>query len=434
MSCAVEALIEQQMVMLRRNTIGLAQRLQQDYQAALANFHERCNAQDAAQAAARAEHHAADATASALAGLTITGDTATATQFLEQHVAHLAQRMTGVTDSGLHAQLAHLQHTLAATPDDFATLFSQYQRLNEALATAIAQRGTPQERLQALQAEIVQLHAELASPLLAADDCAELRAQCATQLEALAQLEPRQWSMAAQGIALLRSRIRRELALRAEALQQRAHASAHLRELTNELLAKLQTLAQQTELPDFAQQAQALLARVGTAMEQITVADLAPLEQLKEEADALFTATTTALEEQAVTSYVSDQVTDVLRSLGYQVAEIPADHQQATTLVTPLADDIGLEIRVDGQGHLGTHMVALSDDAAQRGHASQEKVCALVDEIFTALRHRDIGVRERFRSSLATDESLPVVAMPAMESETPATRQVAAKTLKVDEL
>jgi hypothetical protein len=140
---------------------------------------------------------------------------------------------------------------------------------------------------------------------------------------------------------------------------------------------------------------------------------------LVQEAELLFTNCQQLLEEQAIASYLGEQISDVLITMGYQVAQVPpaapAEHRAYLAMV---GDDLGLEFHLDGRGHLATEMVALSAQASGAGQAGQEHICSLADKVFAALTERECVVREQFRSSLSPGEKLRVVEMESTEERT----------------
>jgi hypothetical protein len=109
-----------------------------------------------------------------------------------------------------------------------------------------------------------------------------------------------------------------------------------------------------------------------------------------------------------------DQVTDVLLAMGYKVAQVaPEESSDNHALIASVGNDIGIEFHVNGKCQMGAQMVALSDDAAHAGQEHEERICHLIDQVLTTLQARQCLVRERFRSTLAPDEDLRVVELPA---------------------
>ncbi|HEY3378434.1 MAG TPA: hypothetical protein VGL77_13165 [Armatimonadota bacterium] len=434
MSCAVEALVERQMLLLGENTYGIAQRLHEEYLDAMAEFNARGEAEEAARRALaeRQVTHAANAAEIAALTLPLTTENATVA-FLQHQITQLTVQAALLADDmpELPAQCTILQQALAATPEDIPTHLTAYSRLAEEIATVLLTRRATAPLPDELANALALLRGEIAAPLLAGDACAALREDLAAQLATLEQLCQRQPAVAGQGLALLRQRLRRELHVRAEQQAAREASAKAQRLLTTEMLAKLQVLSQQNTLPEVTARATALLGRMQVALQSTHTDDPAPLRTLAQDVDALFHACGQALEEQAAAAYLSGQVTEVLLSLGYAVTQLPTDAAPGKHFVAEMGKQIGVEFKVDGTGRLGTHMVALSEDAVQSGEQAQEHVCALVDQVFTALRQRQLRLRERYRSSLAPGEGLPLLQLPETTENAPAREATLPLTMRM---
>jgi hypothetical protein len=175
----------------------------------------------------------------------------------------------------------------------------------------------------------------------------------------------------------------------------------------------LQALSNQQALPEYAVQATTLLKQLGTEITTHAADELAGLRAIAEQAEKLFAACERTLEEQTATSYVEDQMAEVLRSMGYQVAQIAAEEpSQPRTMFAAVDDKLGIEFHLDKGGKVGTEIVALTPEAADLDHANQEKVCGLIDRVFQAMRGRECEVRERHRKRLRSGQQLRVVELP----------------------
>lgn len=420
MSCAVDALIEKQMLILGQNTYGIVQRLVEDYQHTLAQFRERgdsalCEQQTIAEQQARDE-----ALAAALAAHTRVTPAEDATAiFMQQQIARLEQRLASLSapTPDLIAQCQALQHEMLESPDALERHLDLYRRLAEEVASAQALQG--HSNLSAMLAdEIDALRTELESPLLASQTFSETRQQMQAQLDSLQQVGVRQPQIAAQGLAMIRQRIHREMKAEAERRQQQTREATETRALIAEMLAKLQAILRQPDLAAFAEQATGLLDEIRDSLARPDGGDLQTLRSFAERADTLFVMCARTLEGEETAKFISEQVTEILSGMGYQVSQLPGEGSATRQdLLTAVDGDVGLHVAIDGQGHLGMHMVALDEEARGNGAEAQERVCSLVDAIFGALRERECGVRERFRTSLAPGEELPVLEVPKDETE-----------------
>ena len=77
--------------------------------------------------------------------------------------------------------------------------------------------------------------------------------------------------------------------------------------------------------------------------------------------DTLFSAGEKALQGNSFASYVSNNVSEVLLSLGYRVAQIDPEAGEADphACVAAFDDSTGVQFNVDEAGRLTTEMVAL---------------------------------------------------------------------------
>ncbi len=333
-------------------------------------------------------------------------------------------------DAALLEQCTALLQEIEANPSQVAPAFEKY-RLLAAQAAALLAAGSEGTTLKAILAEeLTVLRDEILSPVLAEERHTELRAKLLAQCASLEEMIAGQPIVAKQGLALLRERLYRELQQQADAQQRRLSRAEEVRTLVGEALAKLQAVIEQ-EQPEFSAQATVLLERFSIALAQ-QPDDLATLHQLAELADQIFTGYLHFIEAQTVTSYVGDQISDVLLTLGYRVSQIaPENPAEQRAYVAEVGDDLGLAFRLDGQGQLKTELVALNEQAAGSGQAAQERICTLTDKIFAALRARDCTVRERFRSSLTPGEKLRVMEA-TFDEERPAVNQEELKQMSVE--
>jgi hypothetical protein len=284
-----------------------------------------------------------------------------------------------------------------------------------------------------LAEELVVLREELASPLFATADYAEARGQLVAQVDALEGMLTRNPDIAGQGVSLLRERVHREMQVLADRRQQRAQDADELRMLVNDTLAKLQALASQTVLSDYRQRAEALLAAIAGTL-ATTTDTLERMRELAGEATQLYDACRRTLEEQAVSAYISEQVRDVLLSLGYQVSMVPGEGDAAhPALVAAVDQGVGVSFHTDGTGRLKTEVVAFAEQYAEADAGTKEKVCTLVERVLASLRDREWNVREKYRITVKTGERLQVVSLPEQQAPA-AVPAIAQQYMKVDDV
>ena len=420
MSCAVEALVERQMRLVGQTTYGWAQRLVEDYQQALTDFQARCEAEKQAQAAFAEEQETAANAAIDLASVTNALPVEDATvQFVLERVQHLRQRVSDLpaTESVLGARCEALLQAIQETPEKLDDHFEQYRRLAEVFAAQLEKIGNSTVLYEGLAQELQVLRTELDAPLLMTTESSATRAELLEQLTMLEALGVRQIAVAGQGLTLLRQRVHRELKGAVERQIERVRDAVGMRDMVGDITAKLQAIARRKETVMQAAQAQQMLTRLNDILSGPSSDELSSLRNLSRDVDALFVECARLLEEQDATAYISDQVTDVLRTMGYQVTQLPDSTTVSQQFVAAVDDSIGLQFRVDGNGHLGTKMVALNEQGAGAGKKEQEKVCSIVDEVFTALKRRQCRLRERFRSSLAPGERLDIIKLPEQQQQ-----------------
>ena len=298
------------------------------------------------------------------------------------------------------------------------THFDAYDRLFDSF-TAGTQGGADAATISSATASALAiLREEINSPLLAAAECSETRAALLSQLDTVAALAAgRQAAVAGQALTLLRQRVNRELREQAARLQERASEREALRLLVSDMLAKLQAVAGLPTLPEFVQRAAALLTQLRAELAQPSADSMAALTGLQQEVDTLFSAGEKALQGALMSAYISNNVSEVLLSLGYRVAQIdPEAGAEPHACVAAFDDSTGVQFNVDEAGRLTTEMVALDARSAEVERGKQEKVCSMIDQVLEALKARDWQLRERFRSNFAEEEQLRVVELPATDS------------------
>lgn len=427
-----------------------ARYLQSSYENALSSYQQRLDAEKTPIYAANQAHQEAMRAALVKAGKTrVKAAESAELAFLRAGVQKLQKRVSdwpGI-DPRVPGACARLLADLESPAPDTAALFAAYESLGDLAAKAVArQRETALAALAAkddaaglknvvaaLQADVAELQQDItqAPRAVLADEMRVELKRSLLQVQALTTAQPR---LAHQGLQLLRGRIGRELSLGAEReaklRQEQAPAAASLRELAGRISARSQaTMAvlQDEELvssPLARAQISGLQARAVGHLERLATllagampANLVPLETLAGEADALFDETGQQLLNLAQQIYLQDQVAEVFTQLGYQVTTTGDQAAGQSAIMATVNNEHGVEVRLDGAGNLSSEMVAFSAAATEIEPQAQERVCALMDEVFDLLQARGCTVREKKRRHAKKGErSLRVVKSPKKKS------------------
>ncbi len=402
-------------VLAFQGAVALADQLQSDYQAAREAFEARKAAEDLRQHQVSVRQAEALAAASSLASHTaFTPGPDPTWDFL----AARAHRL--VLKAGEGPQAERCRHLLARVLARQGAADELLDRCLEAAADLPAPTAGPRPGPSvAVLLQVRALAEELDEQLANLGPAPELLEQL-QRLQALPEAEHR---MALQGLHLLGQRVRRELARRSEAHQRREARARLLRERVGEVLACAQAVFRQETLPQQVAAARQILARVAPALD----AEDAPqrLEALSREAQLLFERCGGILRERVEREYLTLQIGEALLSMGYQVAT-----PEEGGLVALLGRGTGLAFRPSEGGRLETEMVATAPPAGEVLPEAQESVCCLLDEVFDALRARDVRVKERFRKTLPAGQTLRLVALRSSQAAPPRQAQ-ALRSLEV---
>jgi len=406
------------------------QQLRKDYQEALCAFQAREQAHHLALAVTEQMQHEQNAEAAAITAETTARTAEDATDiFLRQAMARLQTDLDNLPkpDPTLSAHCHLLLAEIAAHPEQFEEHYRQYQELLHTLHAI--QKQTQHPREVALE-ELAALRAELDSPLLAAAAPTAKRRELLQQLDSLEVLVQSQSSVVEQGIHLFRARVQREVLDAVRMRDAREQSTQEMRALVGEILAKVTALSQ-TSLADYPARADVLRARLMAIITATEADNLTALQALGAEVSAEYTASERLLTESANADYLGSQVSDVLLGMGYRVTEIPAEGDAAAaTYVAELEHGVGFQFQVNGEGRMGTEMVAFSEETAVMDVANQEHVCQVIDKVLAELRRRDFTVKERFRRTMEEGHALTViepdadVAHPHLHAAAPKHRKV----------
>jgi hypothetical protein len=406
-----------------------AHHLHSSYQEALGNYNQRIeNERTQFQSASRTRHEAAGVALLQAQKTRIKAAQLAEFAFLQAGVQRLQKRLDGGpdVDPRLPKACAQLLAALEKPKPDFAELFASYEALSAAVADwAKKSRQGQAEKSSAsssvdLKAAKIALEADLAAlsediSLAPAEVLnAQVRLRLKRALSHVEHLSAEQPHMAEQAFKLLRSRVGRELAKGAESaskkLAERELFAARLRELSGRISARSQATLAALDNEEFSQSPLAMtqldplkisalnhLQMLATLLGGELPVDLLPLETLAGEADKLFANTGDQLRQLALQIYLESQVLEVFTQLGYRASMVEDLSLSQSGIIATLDTGHGVEMQWDGTGHLSSELVAFSSSSADVAPHLQEKVCALMDDVFEALRSRGCVVREKKR-------------------------------------
>lgn len=328
-------------------------------------------------------------------------------EFLLHRLAQLEETVAPLEHAGLREQCEKLRAEIASGEQPLETQLEALRKLAEDVSAAVLPTTA------AYDAECDAIRDEIGSPLLAGAALADLRKELLNQLVSLKKVGVRQRALAKQGLALLRQRVYREMRQQAELQQARLQQAEARRLLVGVMSAKLHALSRLTDLPAFTASARQMQARLAQILAAGGEQELDDLAELGRQTDYLYDTCERTLQQHLVIEYISDQITDVLVSLGYRVQCV--EEEGGERLIANIDNAVGIRFNVAEDGQLGAEMVALTPEAAAHGLESQEKICGIIDQVFAGLKSKDLPLRERFRSKLKPGEQLKVVATHAEE-------------------
>lgn len=333
--------------------------------------------------------------------------------FLNGQIEKLRARSGEDSPPDVKAMFETLQSQIAASPAEIVAHWREFETLQSAISKTLLERAARETafapssnekkavQIEFLRAELENLGAQLENPLWNSQEGQKARENLQIRLENLRALLETSPASSAQGLILLQgalNRARDTLAAQEQLRREkREEKSLLVRELSGTIAARAQAIAGQNELPAARESALSLLARLSQFLSSDFGDDLTQLRALNEEAENLFEQTHKTLHETAFAAYLRAQVRDVLGELGYRVADLEGEKG----LVAVVDDKTGVEIEIDGNGALSSHLVAFSDaESAPVNFWAQEKACALLDEVYAGLRRRQLTVKEKKRKTL----------------------------------
>jgi hypothetical protein len=306
--------------------------------------------------------------------------------------------------------------------------FAAYEQLSQAVAlhraeTKSRDKASTREQIaqELVNEQVAGLYRDLEESILAGRRHSQTRSVLLTRLKEIEALS-QQPMTALQAVSVLRDRVRGEIRSAGEDALKEARNATRMRELVGQISAHVQAVLRQDVLEAPKAEAESLLKRVSVLV-AATPVELAALEVLATEAQQLFVNTEQLIEEAAMASYLEDQVAQVLGGLGYRVTAA-TNGQSESKMVAVLDSGLGVQLNINGQGHLSGEMVAFSDATSDVNSQAQEKVCNLMDDIFDGLRRRNLVVREKKRKNLKSGvDRVPVVQVESASNETTPTSE-----------
>jgi len=399
--------------------------LHKDYQAGLEEYHARAENEVKHLAfEAQGEERQRTATRDLLERAAVTGLLDANRTFLLHRVTQLLDAVAPLDNAALLSQCEALRAGIEESSEPVESQLEALRRLAEAANAAALPTAS------AFNLQIASLRDEINAPLLDTPETREVRDQLLEQLASLKKVAVRQRIVAQQGLDLLRRRVYREMQAQAEIQQERLRQAEARRLLVGGMSAKLHALVRLSDLPTFVASANLFQQRLAWVLATGGEEEMDNLQALARDTDYLFETCERTLQQHLVTEYVSDQVSDVLSSMGYHVRQVEQEEGRQT-LVANLDNAVGVEFQVGEEGRLGAEMVALTPETAVVDQESQEKVCGMIDQVIDELKKRQDGVRERFRSTLQPGEALRVVDAGGEEETTGTHAEL--KKMRIDE-
>jgi hypothetical protein len=382
--------------------IAAANQLQSDYQKAKAEM--------AAQAARVAAENLQWATEAAQRGRAASdlmarfaqpeGDAAAL--YTRNRLAQLAKRAesAGAADLAKEAELL-----LEEAGKDPASVLDRLFRLAEAVDLAMTQRAKAAPNSAPTAEALFDAFDDELEPLTFGEKKA--KSQCEDQSRRLRQMASTNPAMAIQGLELLRAKVRR-LARESliEAETQRKERGRRL-ELVGEIVSRLRAVASCGAAPTESRAAEEAMKSFSAYLARPGGGSVRDLEGFLQKAEALFKQCQERLDLAVSAAIVQDIVSSALLERGYKISAVPSE-AEASGLVS-LDQNLGLTFEIDRDGQIRTEAVALNPESAEPDSASEERVCALVDEIYASLRNKGVAVKERGRRRRKPSEKLPVV-------------------------
>jgi len=394
--------------------VACSQLLAKEYQRARHELDEQLAAQHARQDAAYAAQQQKATEAQELIALTrLTIDEDATLAFLRNGIEKLHARLTDIPDIDpqMPKQLQELGHSIDVHPDLHATHIKQFYELS-AIVSQAADRKHTATTSQGDGSTLATILDELIrSPLLASKACAPLRETVAAERARIEHLPASEHKVRQQCYRNLIRRVKDEISEQARQEQRRMQSVRAFRERVYDVQAKLTAVTALHDLPEYVRQAECLRTQLAQQLANASIDNLEVIHHLAQQADELYTQAPHALETQLKTRYLHEQVCDVLVSMGYKVTTVPPESVGAVAVLLEVDADTGIQVSMDSQGRLVTEMVATNEDAAICHADTQERVCNIVDDIFTHLETRGSQVKVKSRKKRKSGERLRVVTL-----------------------
>lgn len=367
---------------------------------AVAEAVERTNVEQRSarqQATQRTQREIAELVAS-----TETGDSDAMSDFLRAGLARLQDQLAALgeaCDASLEDERASLSAAVSSGGLSPLVTLERYQALSARVRRAALERSgsaPPQ-----IAAEAARLRQAIAIPILGAAALAPLRTRLTSQIARALGLAESDPGVSRQQLVLIEERIHREISTQFEVGRVAQRRASRFRQLAAEATARLEAVAEQPDLPEYADAARYLQEELAAAL---ATAEMKPLETLARRADQLYSDCGDAAQSMAVGFYVEDVCRRALAAQGYVVRSVEGGPGGAG--IVPLDDLAGIEFRVEAGGQLVTELVSISPGTDLDANEYAERACELVDNTLGALRAQGATVREKYRSIAPAGESV----------------------------
>ncbi|MDQ7793700.1 MAG: hypothetical protein RDU89_04685 [bacterium] len=401
-----------------RGAGAVASALHQEYRRAREELEARAQGERERRSEAQRLHETQAGEVAGLAARTVVEPEADAAMLMLRHgVIQLGERLaaTGSCQPEVRARYESFRARLAAGSGPVPDLVQEYGRLWADLARARDSATTTVPAGDSLAEDLAAMRDEIALGFPNTPRWRRVRESLAARVDDLERLAASEPAAARQASVLLSRRIHRELRECARGEEADRRAARQVRSLVADLTAKLTAVQAHPELPARVEQATGLMRRLGSAPGSGTEEYRNALLRLGAEVDELYQACEADLARREAGEAVGRHVRDALLALGYRVTVVPPGDSPVDAFIAPVTDGVGVEFSVGAGGQLRTEMVSLSESAVTAGAGAQERACALVEDVYRALRQRGAEVREKYRRHLAEGELLRRVVLAERE-------------------
>jgi len=380
-----------------------AKKLRCDFEQAKSEFEMRCR-EDELAAQNVSQKAALRAMSASLFGAGIeAGNEHTTIAFLNRTLQDLAARARDAEQPEIAARAFELVEQVSE--DSAKDILDAYFSLSDEFEANAIAAGKSAE---GIRAAFAALRLEIQSSILIENE--KLQTQLEAQLAKLETAGDDNVKVAQQGLANLKSRVRREISDQQDRIAREIQDRHDRQELVAETYAMHRALIQASDDTDEVSRAHSLLSALGAAFQQGAAPQISELEALLSKTRTLYKKCEARMDEVAAHAYVADSVKDVLLNMGYAVSEVPSEiATRDPGCMVSIDGDSGVVVSVDQNGRMLTEMVAFNQSGIDPDAEAEKKVCAVVDDILAGLKQRNIDMQEKNRKKLRPGHRLRVV-------------------------